>query len=500
MSGFLLLCLVCLVALPVVGAWYTGVELIAPLLWRARLIGQAYRAPRLLPPPGGPSGLSPEQRPEIRALIADATATRTGPFTRDFSSTLQGLPIYVRTQARVVDDHGATVGIPYTLGEQAETRSVVVTWVVADLRGRVSDKLTFHVEVGDEERGFGDEGLVAALLDGKARRQLGRGDRLTLADAFLVLESPFLLADRVPAPVVEGLARIAARLAHACDPPESAPDVAALLRANLERDELDRVRAKAADLLIARYPAEADRAAALALCDTSAEVRFAAARHLGFEGFWVLERVAFDRTQVGSAADGLRQRALRFMVREFSTESMLPLLERAIRGGPDALRQIAIRQVGELRHAPAVAWLAALPRSNEVETVAAGCEALAQIGDAAAEALLIELLARPEPVVVRAAVEAIAQVGTVASVPALTRVVERCSEREIRLSAATAIQLVQARGAPEALGALSLLEPGERAGQLALLSENEPRKRRPEPDGRDPLADGCEGAAAGPRR
>lgn len=486
MSGFLLLCLVSLVALPVVGAWYAGVELIAPLLWRARLLGQAYRAPALLPPPGASGALPLDARADTRSLMEEATATRSGPFTKDFSTTLHEVPIYLRTQARVVDDRGSSVGIPYTLQEQAETRSVVVAWVVADLRGLVPSKLTFHFEVDDEDRGFGDEGLVAALLDGSARHRLGRGDKITLSDGFLVLEAPFLLADRVPIPVVDALARMGARLGASCQPPGSAPDVAALLRENLEGDEWERVRARAADLLISRYPTEADQAAATALADESAEVRFAAARHLGEEGFEILENVAFDRTQVGSAADGLRQRALRFMVREFSTARMLPLLERAIREGPDALRQIAIRQVGHLRHQPAAAWLSALPRSQEPDTVAAGCEALSQIGDPASEALLIELLDRPEPMVLRAAVDAIAQVGTVASVPSLNRVLERSASRELRLSAATAIQLVQTRGAPEAIGALSLVDDGRGAGQLALSStggaDPEPAPTRPDAD------------------
>lgn len=465
MSGFLLFCLLCLGALPVMLAWYTGVELIGPLLWRARLLGQAHRGPRALPAHVG-LALSPSTSPEVRAALDEATASRASPYTRDFAATVGGLPVYLRTQARVVDKRGGMVGIPYTLAEQNETRSVVAVFAVVDLRGRVPKRLTFHVDIGDEQRTFGDEGLVAGLLDGQTRGHLGRGDRLSLVDRFLLLESPFLLADRSPEPVVDQIARLGARLARVCEPKAGPPDIAALLEENLRRDLSEQVRADAADLLIARFPSRADRAAAAALADRSALVRFAAARHLGDEGFQILEQVAFDRAQVGSAADGLRQRALRFLVREFPREQVLPLLERAIRSGPDALRQIAIRQVGELGHRPAVAWLGALARSQETDTVAAGCEALARIGDPAGESLLIELLDRPEPVVVRAAVDALAQIGTVASAAPLSRLFDRASERDLRLSLATTLQLVRTRGAPEALGALSLVEEG--AGQLAL--------------------------------
>lgn len=470
MSGFLLLCVLCLGALPVMLAWYTGVELIAPLFWRVRLLRQARSVPKQLPASTGVAGLEPTTRAEVAALLADATATRVGPYTRDFAATLHGLPVYLRTQARVVNEGGGLVSIPYTLEEQSAARIVVAVFVVADLRGRVPGSLTFHVEVGDEERGFGDEGLVSGLLDGRARARFGKGDRLTLSDAVLVFESPFLLADRVPGPVVEEVARMAARLADACAPAGGAPDVFALLRENLEQDASERVRAAAAALLVPRFPEAADRVAALALGDPSPEVRLAAARHLGEEGHAILEAIAFDAPEEGAPSDGLRQRALRFLIRELPRERVLPLLERALREGPDALRQTAIRQVGELRHRPAVEWLRGLPDLRDPETVAAGCEALARIGDAGAEGTLIELLDRSEEVVIRAAVEAIAQVGTFASVRPLMARLERTSNRELRLSIATTLQLVESRGAPEGLGALSLIDEGETAGQLALVA------------------------------
>lgn len=481
MTAFLLLCVASVVALPILGAWYTGVEVIAPLLWRARLLGQAYNAPRALPPPEE-SGLAPDPSENTKRLLDEATATRASALSRDFTTAKHALPVYLRALARAVDEAGRAVGLPYTMEEQAETRSVVVAFVVVDLRSAIPERLTFHFELDDEACAFGDEGLIAGLLDGAARHHLGRGDRLTLSDGFLVLEAPFLLADRVPGPVVEAMAAIGGRLARACAPDRGLPRIAALLRENLANDDLDTVRARAVDLLLARFPKDAEVAAERALADEAAEVRFAAARHLEEAGFEVIEAVAFDRTQIGPTADGLRQRALRFLVREFPTDEVLPLLERAVRDGPDALRQIAIRQLGHLEYEPAIPWLNALSRSREPETIVAGCETLAQLGpNPASEAILVELMEREETVILKAAVDAVAQVGTVASVPSLERVLEKTSSRELRLSAATAIQLVQSRGAPAVIGALSLVDDARGAGQLALADGVEKPETPPVP-------------------
>ena len=487
MSIYFLLSAACLVALPILGAWYTGVELVAPLWWRARMLRQGYAAPRmLLPPPGQGAGTLAETRdPAVRRLIDEATATRGGPFTKDFVDFTRDRPIYVRTQARTVDASGAQVGIPYTLEEHSRTRSVVVAWVVIDLREVMSSRVLLHVEAGREERSFGDEGLVAALLDGATRDQLADGDKLSISEGFVVLESPFLLADRVADPVVDAVDRLADRLARVCPPHNRRPLVSMLLRENLEHDPQPAVRAAAADLLIAHHPDQADWAAARALADRRAEVRFAAARHLGEEGFEVLEQVVFEGPDAPGSRDGLRQRALRFAVREFPPDRVRPLLARAIEEGPDALRQIAVTQLGDLgQRAGAELAERALRLAREPATVAAACDAVARIGDQAHEGRLVELLADGRREVLRAAIEALAQIGTIGSVPALSRLAESGTDREIRLAAATTIPIVQTRGAPEALGALSVVESSG-GGELAVSDPERPPRRGTAAD--DPL-------------
>lgn len=472
-------------------SWYAGLEFGVPMLWRARLLRQARGAARLLPPPQE-SGFRLDPNPDLGSLLDEATSTRKGALIRDFSSEGEGLTVYLRTVARIVDEAGDAVGLPYTLEDQAATRSVVASFVVIDLRGRVPEKLTFHFELGGE-KAVGDEGLIQGLLDGPTRRVLGPGDKLTLSDGFLVLEAPFLLADRHPEPVVAAVAKLAARLVRGCGESGRPPDVAALLMENLtlssltEDDAASReeasVRATAVDLLIRRYPATADEAAVRGLSDASPEVRFAAARHMGKEGFAIVEAVAFEGDEIGSSADGLRQRALRFLIREFPRSRVLPLLERAVREGPDTVRYVALRQLAHLRHRPAIAWMTALAENPERETVLAGCEALAQLGpDPRSEGLLVAFLGRSDPLVQKAAVEALAQVGTVASASALAALLEGTTSRELRLSAGTTLQLVEARGGTSALGALSLAE-GQDPGRLSITSgESEGGPEKPPPD------------------
>lgn len=482
MTLYILLSAACLVALPILGAWYTGVEVLAPLWWRVQLLRQGAQAPRLLlPPPAnegalglGWAGLAQARDPEVRAVLDEATATLPGAFTKDFVNQGGDRPVYVRTVARVVDPSGAHVGIPYTLEEHAQTRSVVVVFVVIDLRESLSPKVLAHVEAGREERAFGDEGLIAGLLNGELRTRLGKGDRLSVTEGFVVLESPFLLAERAPGPAITAVAALAARLEARIDPATRRPRVDGLLAENLESDPDVAVRAEAADMLLREHPERADWAAARALSDEAPEVRFAAARHLGEEGFQILLQIVFDDrdAEADHASDGLRQRALRFMVREFPFHRMEPHVERVLLDGPDGLRQIGLRKLGELRHVEGLPWIeAGLARATDPETVAAGCEAVARIGSQAGEGGLVALLDRPEPVIQRAAVEALAQVGTVGCVAALTKLVESAADREVRLSAATAIPIVQTRGAPEVLGALSLVD--EERGQLALASSTE---------------------------
>lgn len=469
MSLYFLLSAACLVALPVLGAWFTGVEVLAPLWWRARLLRQGQTAPRLLLPAGG-DGTSETRERRVRELIDEATATRGGAFAKDFVDDSWPRPIYIRTLARIVDEGGVNVGIPYTVEEHAQMRGVVVLFAVLDLRDHLSSKVLAHLEAGREDRAFGDEALIAGIMSGELRAALGRGDRLTVSDGFVVLESPFLLAERTPGPVKAALSRLAERLVEVSDPDSLRPRVGDLLAENLLEDEDVAVRAQAADVLLQVYPQRADWAAARALSDEAPEVRFSAARHLGEEGQPFILQIIFDERAEESdhATEGLRQRALRFFVREFSKRDAMPVLQRALEEGPDGLRQIALRKLGEMRHVEGLNWMEqALSAAHDPETVVAGCEALARIGHQSGEGILVRLLDRPEPVIQRAAVDALAQVGTVGSAGALNRLAQSATDREVRLSAMTALPIVQTRGAPEALGALSIVDEG---GALALAA------------------------------
>ncbi len=469
MYGFYLLCLLSVLALPSMIVWYAGLELLAPLFWRLKLLGKASSpARRLLTAPDESNAHIDRPVTETQLLINEITATKQGWFTRDYSMTRDPFDIHVRTQVRAVDESGAGVGIPYTLEEISRTHSVVAMWIIIPLRGLIPPGLTFHLEASFEERALGDERLIAALMNGRTRNLMGHGDRLYLSDECLTLEAPFLLRERQPMPVIEGLLEVAHRLSRVATSAHTPPDVASLLIENLSDDQSELVRAKAADLLLSRYK-DHRSAASVALKDPAPAVRFAAARHMSEEGFPIIEAIIFEPTGGDLNSEGLRQRALRFMIREYTTERILPILERVIREGSDGLRQISIRHVGKLRHQPAIAWLTPLPRSRDTETITAGCEALAQIPNPSAEALLIELLNRPEPSIIRAAIDAIAQIGTMSSSSALSHLASHGSTRIIRTAAATTLQLVRTRDLPEGAGQLSLID-GHGSGALSIIA------------------------------
>lgn len=472
MGVFILLSAACLAALPVIGAWYAGVELVAPVVWRIRLLRQGAQAPALLLPAGTESKLplAPTKALAIRQLINEATGNFYAAGARDFVVEGEGPPRYVRTQARFVDAQGHPAGIPYTLDEQNRTQSVVVTWLVVDLRDTLSARVLLHIELGRQERDFGDDDLVAALLSGTVKSKLQKGDRILISEGFVVLESPFLLSRGASLTrAVEAMSDLSGRLSSVLGS-DGRPRVSELLVHNLKQDRSTRVRAAAADRLLQNHADLADWTAAQGLADPQAEVRFATARHLGEEGFDIIVDVALADDEV---PDGLRQRALRFLMREFSVKRVIPVLQRAIREGPDTLRLIAMRQAGAVRLKVAIPWIAeAIPFTKEPDTLVAGCEALARLGGRSAEGALVSLLNSEEKLVVRAAVEALAPIGTIASVAALTRVAETTTDREIKLSATTTIAIVQTRGAPEVLGALSLADR-DLGGELSLGREDE---------------------------
>lgn len=469
MLALLVFCFV-IVAFPTVAAWYARLELIAPFV-KTPLLEAGHR-PRALPAPSEPSSLVRDRGGRLRGLLDDATAFRAGLLTRDYTVERRGFEIGIRTHPRIVDEHGSGLGISHGLLEQTRSRRVLVTWLVIDLSDRLPRNLAFHRELGEEERGFGDEALVSGILTGKLRTALGRGDRLTLGEGRWILESPFMLARARFEATLDAWAEAAERLLGAIPDGERQPDLSALLLEVLEEDPAERARATAADLLITRFPKMADRAAAIALSDESLEVQLAAARHLGAEGFQLIERIVLgDEQQLAPSA--LRQRALRFMVREHDHVALLPVFRTVLEEGPDSLRRIAVAACGERAEAEAIPWMRKLAEWRDAETVATACVALSRMDDPRAEALLISALRRPEPTILRAAIDALVLIGTSTAVPALKLVSEQHADRELRFAAATAMLLVEGRAAPSEVGALSVVDPNDEAGGLALVAASD---------------------------
>lgn len=466
MSGFFLLCLLSLLALPSMVVWYTGLELIGPLVWRLRLLGQASKSPQALLPATNSIGFLLDNRPETRLILDEITATPKTWFTRDFSARIHNYQVYVRSQPRAVNESGSKTSIPYTLEEMTGTHSVVAIWVLVSLGHKISKQLKFHIEAGLEERAYGRNGLLAGLLDSQARNLLGEGDKLSFSDGYLTLEAPFLLKQRSPSPVILGLVRIAERLSSACDPKNKMPRTHELLLENFKQDPDPRVRAKATEFLLKNHHSDVIQPA---LEDPAPLVRFTAARHLGYEGFHVIVSILTD-SNIHNAKDRiLQQRALKFLIRTYPLQKVLPILKQLVENGPQTLRTEIFNHLAQIRHPSTVTWMTSVLQESDTDTVVAGCEVLAKIPGAKSEVILIELLQRPDRKILQATLKALAQIGTRRSARALQDVCKRATTRNLRITAETTLQLILTRELPEGTGQLSLLDDKPKSGAVSPL-------------------------------
>jgi HEAT repeat protein len=244
-------------------------------------------------------------------------------------------------------------------------------------------------------------------------------------------------------------------------------DEGRLLLENLEHDLDVAVRSRSADVLLAELPNQRQATLAIALRDASPEVRFAAARHLKAGSFEIIQRVIRDPL----ASDGLTERALRHLIRRFKPERTVPVLRQVLEEGDRHLVRIAVRHLGELRHAPAVAWLDDLVRNivdPSGELAIAVAQALGNLGSEAEPTLLL-LLEHPEVDVKLSAAEALGNVGTRRAVEKLLAATKTARlDRRLKIAAGTAIQAIRARLGPFGTGALSLVETRDEQGALSI--------------------------------
>jgi hypothetical protein len=334
-------------------------------------------------------------------------------------------------------------------------------------RGVTPPTISLHADANTGDVGFGDPALYAAFVDGRLEEALREGDKLAFTECCMIVESPFASREgRVPS-LVDGLAHAARRLIDATS--DGRPNIAKMLLQNVTSDESSAVRARSIDSILARVEDDdevRESAIASALEDDAQEVRLAAARHLGERGFAVAEAIARDE----EAADGLRQRALRFLMRRFEAERVVPILRDALESDNERVVQLAVRRLGELAHVDAIPWLADLAERATAETAVAIATALGAIGDPSGELALIGLYEKHFDEVKIAAADALGTTGTAAAVSHLLPAAESTRvPTELRVPASNAVKLIQSRLGGKS-GSLSVIEAKKETGHVSIAA------------------------------
>lgn len=446
-------------AFPVVLFFYTIDFLLGPVSWLLKSGWiRAFSRPQL-------PGLLPDRTGPVRQLLAQTPFYPRAWDARELAGQRDGFPVYLRAQAHAVNAVGASALLPWNHKERRQSEPVLAAWLVVDARGRLPESLQLQVYFGVDETILGDEALAVGLLDSGLRQVLRSGDQLSIAQGLVGLDSAFAFRDGVAEPLLAALVRMTRRLVDAVllNPNRVVPY---LLLSLVREDAEPAVRARAVELLLERHlgSEEAAEASRLALDDESPLVRFAAARHAGDAGFAEAEKIVR-----GEHASGLRQRALRFLLRRFEKDKVLPVLRQVLAEGPDHLRQIAARYLGAERIKDAVPWLTSL-EVQDSDTAVELALALRDIGDPSAEDALIALLQHKLAPVRAAAADALGVVGGIRAVPKLRALRATLSE-ELQIAADTAVELIQARAGEGRAGGLSLIADGP--GELSLAEDNQ---------------------------
>ena len=397
---------------------------------------------------------------------------------RYFAAEHKAHTILLRAQPELVNRDGALVG-SLVGRDDAQVERVVATWTLL-VDAPVPPDLQLLCVLAPTEDVLGDSALAAGLIHGSLLALVGPGDQLVITEGHMGYASPFAFSDRLCRHLVHELLHVASRLESAIQ--GDGLDVPWLLTDLIDNDPSAEARARAVQALLQYFPEDPRSATARerALRDSSPAVRFACARHLGKEGFDVTEAIVFDNT----AAEGLRQRALRHLIRETPRDRMLDLLQRVLLTPEDRIRQIAIRHLGTLEYKPALEWFETMPVISSPELGLELVHALRSIGCARGEDLLRPHLLWKDSTVQIAALEAFGAIGTRRALPPLFHFARHAGNREIRRAAAAAIREIRERHRGAGVGALSMAHH-ERGGEVSLapaqhgtLSEHRSWRRR----------------------
>jgi hypothetical protein len=208
-------------------------------------------------------------------------------------------------------------------------------------------------------------------------------------------------------------------------------------------------------------------ACAHGLADTDVDVRLIAASVLRVEAGPVLDAILFDETE--SAKRRIEALHLRLRTR---IQDVAPVLMRALESPCGPLRLEAIAAIRMRHWTPARERLVELAKDADTAEAVAIARALAAIGDASTEPILLRWLASEEVELRLAAVHALARVGTAASVENLLALADGLLLRpSLRVAARDALRAVRSRLGPADAGRLSLVELEDEAGALSVTDD-----------------------------
>lgn len=389
------------------------------------------------------------------------------PFGGTLTGSMEGLLVTAR--AGVFQDGAQT-----RMGMDLEVSGGISTRLSANRFTGLDYGRVFHAagEMGDDEQ----LARAAAVLTSSAQTRLGKA--VDALDARVEHGAVRVTRSDVPtrADEVEALVRELVAVARGLS--VQGRKVDELLLENLERETLPDVRDHMHRLLLRRYgDTEAGRRAMeLAARSHDPGVRLARALRLEDGRFEALEALV----RSPDVRSSLRLEALSHLSTEDDTR-ITGVLGKLLGDVDAGVRRAAVREVRRERDAPLVRPLLAMAEDADAGTAVDLVRALARLGDAAAEPLLVDWLGR-EGVVRETCVEALARLGTVAAVEPLLALADAGDE-----AARRAIDAIQARLGDVEAGRLSVVKPSQTEGALSLA----------EPEGELSFADEDPGKADG---
>lgn len=469
MQIFFIVCALCVLVLPLSALYFTGSALLGTLGWAVQTLRLGRQSQCLMLGAGPQLAMATDGRKAIHQLLDGTALSKRRLGAKYHRADLPGHTIHIRTQTCAVNPVGQPVSVPLSREQRGQCQYAACTWMLLSLPEQLPSGLQLHVQWMPDDNVLGSEALAAGLLGHELQFLLRTGDQFIISEGGIGIDSPFgAIEGRIPA-MLTALAQCADRLTAATS--NGRVDVGQLLveTASADPSGLPGPRAKAVDHLLSnprRHP-QSNQVRDQALNDPAPEVRFAAARHSGPQGHSVIEAIVFHP----DARDGLRQHALRYLIRNLPDDTRLSLLETLLEHGPERLRQIAVRQVAQRQHRAALPLLIAAAGTQDLQTRVDVAEALGQLEAPEGEAVLLQFLNCHELPLRVCAAEALGRAGTLTAIQPLRQTAEASPPNELRIAALSAVHSIQSRSRPTATGALSLAETPKLGGVSLPISD-----------------------------